>query len=520
MPLAESERRFRTLFEQSPLSVQLLSADGRTIAVNKAYKKLWNLTDDFIENFIFKQYNMLNDPILEERGVAHLIRNAFNGESVDLPPLCYDPITFGHAQGRTRWVEAYLNPILDNDGNVSEVVLIHNDVTDKVESEAELKKAKEAAEQASRLKSSFLANMSHEIRTPLAAMIGYSQLLKSRDVNTDESQRFLDLIERNAMSLAKIIDDILDLSKVEADRLDVNKVAVSLKIIFEELASLFAVQFSEKPVVLEIKPIPLSLKKIKTDPLRLRQILINLVGNALKFTSRGTITVEVREVNSCVQIEVTDTGIGIPAELQGALFESFRQADNTYTRQFSGTGLGLALSRRLARALGGEVQLEKSAPGAGSKFSLTLPLEALGSGETHEAVSSASLNSKTSLLQGLKILVADDFDDVRQLVVRVLKLNGATVSEVTNGRDVLLEVPGGNYDAILMDIQMPILDGLQATRTLREKGFTKPIIALTAHALVEERNRCLEAGADVHFVKPINFPLLIETIVTLKKKNS
>ena len=517
--LTDSEKRFRTLFEQSPLSVQLLSVDGKTIAVNDAWKKILDIPDDFIESYILKEYNILNDPLLEKHGVSHLIRKAFNGTSVKIPAIRYDPSEVGK-RGRARWTEAFLHPILDENKNVQELVLIHNDVTEKIESEIELKRAKEEAEQASRLKSSFLANMSHEIRTPLAAMIGYAQLLKSRDVNSDESQRFLDLIERNAMSLARIIDDILDLSKVEAGRLDVKKLAVSLKVVFEEVASLFEIQLSEIPVTLVIKPIPQSLKKIKTDPLRLRQILINLIGNALKFTKNGSVTVEAREIDdNNLMIDVTDTGIGIPSDLHDHLFESFRQADNTYTRQFSGTGLGLALSRRLAKALGGDVQLVSSTSGVGSTFSVTLPLEPLDGGDTHAAVSAASLNSKTSKLEGIKLLVADDFDDIRQLVVRVLRLNGATVTEVTNGRDVVLKVPVGSYDAVLIDVQMPIMDGLQATRLLREKGFTNPIIVLTAHALVDERERCFEAGASAHLGKPVNFQVLISTIKKLVDKN-
>lgn len=504
----KSEKRFRTLFEQSPLSIQICSPDGKTTAVNSSWKRQVGVSDEFVQNYILKEYNVLEDKILERQGILHLVKEAFTGKSVKTPAILYDPKE-NNKEGRPTWTQAFLHPVFDEQNQLKEIVLIHEDVTEIKEAEKKLKAAKEEAEQANKLKSLFLANMSHEIRTPLSAMIGYAQLLQTRSANSDEAKKYLDVIERNAISLSKIIDDILDLSKVEAGRLEVTKVTVNLKTLLDEVAGLFQLQAEEKNIKFHTRGVPPALKKIKTDPLRLRQILINLIGNALKFTHSGTITVEVSEQNSCAKISVIDTGVGIAEEMHKELFQSFSQADNSFSRRFNGTGLGLALSRKLAAAIGGDVYLEKSKIGEGSIFSTIVPIGDTA-GLAVQPAHDNTLDIKTSELEGLCLLVADDSDDLRNLIKQFLELKGARVCEVTNGAEAVNKA----FDcaAVLMDIQMPKMDGLDATRTLRKAGYTKPIIALTAHALVEERKSSLDAGADAHLTKPINFHELLNTI--------
>ncbi len=508
--LIESEKRFRTLFEQSPLSVQLLAVDGRTLQVNSAWKKLWNLSDELVQTFILPEYNILKDPILESRGVLRYIREGFAGKPSTIPAIYYDASEI-EKSARGRWVEGYLNPILNDDGNVAELVLIHNDVTEKVESEKALQKSRDAAEEANRLKSSFLANMSHEIRTPLSSILGYTELLRKDDIEPEDAKQFLNIIQRSGATLTKIIDDILDISKVEAGRLEIKTSSFNLMQLLEDTASLLRVQLIAKSVSLIVSPI--ENPNIESDQLRLRQILVNLIGNAIKFTESGHITVATTFSGSQLKISVEDTGIGIPTELQRDLFQPFNQADNSYTRQFSGTGLGLALSKRLAQAMGGDVVLERSIAGSGSVFSLTLPFKPAEVISPAKNIVAPTQRTSEQRLDGVSLLLVDDSKDNRLLVNRVLTRIGAKITEATNGREAVDLALKEKFDLILMDIQMPIMDGIQATVELRSKGYNKPIIALTAHALGEERDRCLGAGANAHVVKPVNFALLTETIL-------
>ena len=513
--LAESEKRFRTLFEQSPLSIQRLSVDGRTLQVNEAWKKLWKADDIFVNEFILKEYRILEDPQLVEKGIMPYLKAGFAGRGTKIPAINYVPSEFA-AIGRARWVEGLVEPIFDENGAVQEVVLIHQDVTDKIEFEIELKSARDAAEESNRLKTSFLANMSHEIRTPLGAVLGFAELLKDRTLPIDEAEEYLRIIERSGRGLMQIIDDILDLSKVEAGRLRLEVTPTDLNALLNEIAALFKVQTTERNLRLVVEPLPSSSALVKTDSTRLRQILINLVGNAVKFTPQGEVRVLSEVKDEQIRISVSDSGIGIEPELQAHLFQPFSQLDDSRTRRFGGTGLGLALSRRLAQALSGDVVLAKSQIGIGSTFKVTLPYHPAESEESSSTLLNEPIqNSGPQALAGLKILLVDDSDDNRHFVGRLLVKRGASLAEATNGAEALSRKTAGDFDLIIMDVQMPLMDGNEATRQLRASGDTTPIIALTAHAMAEERDRCLAAGANAHVTKPVQIDLLVNTIVKL-----
>jgi PAS domain S-box-containing protein len=517
--LVESEKRFRTLFEQSPLSVQLLSVDGRTIQVNSAWKRLWGFSEEFVQEYILKNYNMLEDPQLAEKGILTIIRDGFQGRGGKIPAIYYDS-TVLEGKARGRWVEGYIEPVLNDAGQVQQVVLIHQDVTEKVEFERDLKAARDAAEEASRLKSAFLANMSHEIRTPLAAILGFSELLKNRQIPDEEADEYLAIIDRSGKALTKIIDDILDLSKVEAGRLKIETVSVDLNELINEVFALFRKQAQLRGISIVFENETAAEMLVQTDPARLRQILINLVGNAMKFTQAGEINTKLEILSSAgdssLKITVRDTGVGIPTEQQANLFQPFSQIDSSRTRQFGGTGLGLVLSRRLAQAMGGDVYLQSSEIDRGSTFVVILPLVT----ESAKSAPSArqSLPSRSQLpteLVGLKVLIADDSDDNRILLARILTRKGAAIAQAVNGVDAILQAQAGSFDVVLMDVQMPIKDGYDAIRELRASGYTRPIIALTAHAMSEERDRCLAVGANAHFSKPIVFDELTKLILRL-----
>ncbi len=402
------------------------------------------------------------------------------------------------------------------------------DVTDRVVGRKQLQVAKGEAEKANQTKSSFLANMSHEIRTPLGSIIGFTDLLKDRELSYEERNQYLDTISRNGKALTKIIDDILDLAKVESGKLDVENLDFSLFDLIDDVLDVFRERTRSKNIFLRAhlnKEIP---DRVFSDPTRIRQILINVVGNAVKFTASGGVTIEVSANGNASEktqfkILVKDTGVGLTGEQKERLFQPFMQADNSTTRKYGGTGLGLALSKRLANALGGDIYVEvDEAARVGCTFGITfvaaLPkLVATQVKIKDEAPKNNEAN--TQLLSGIRILLADDSPDNQVLVGLVLRRQGATVDIAVNGVEAFKMGMNGNFDLVLMDIQMPEMDGYEATRALREAGFKKPIVALTAHAMAEERARTLAAGCDGHLTKPLNQAELIDTIERLTIAN-
>ncbi len=514
--LRESETRFRTLFEQASFSVQLLSIDGHTLQVNKAWEELWHIKDA-TKSYVLNEYNVLTDPQLEAKGITALIRRAYAGESVALPSIVYDPAEIG-LNGRSRWVNAFAHPIKDESGTVREVMLIHNDVTDQVAAEWQLKNAKEAAEAASLMKSEFLANMSHEIRTPLSSILGFAEVLKRDEITADDRKKYLEIIQRNGRSLTQILNDVLDLSQVEAGTTKVHSATVVIQDLVADVVNLFAVEHKKRGLFLNLSIESGAPKSIHTDPVRARQILVNLVGNAIKFTTQGGVTVHVKatEAGSPLEIAVRDTGIGIPPECHDQLFQAFSQIDNSSTRQFAGTGLGLALSKRLAQLLGGDIVLAESVPGGGCTFVLRLPTQT-GLPSPQDLPESAKIPSRSldRKFTGLHVLVADDYSDNQLLLSSLLEYQGATVDVAADGRQAVAKARSGNFDLILMDIQMPVMDGLEAVRELRRLGYAKPIIAITGHAMKEEVRRCLDAGCTDHLPKPIDAGALTKMIDNL-----
>ena len=405
------------------------------------------------------------------------------------------------------------------------------------ERSAALRTAMEKAEAASRSKSEFLANMSHEIRTPMTAILGFSEILLQTDLLESERLDAVGIIRRNGEHLLEIINDILDLSKIEASRLEVEQVDCSPVRVVEDIAALMRVRAEAKGLPLHVEYDGLVPETIWTDPTRLRQILINLVGNAVKFTETGSVRLVTRFVADDPQVpilrfEVIDTGIGMTPEQSATLFERFTQADSSTTRKFGGTGLGLSISKRLANMLGGDIEVH-SDPGKGSTFRLTLTVaspddiklvepESEAATEAPEAEAHDQTDTSPVRLD-CRILLAEDGPDNQRLISFLLKQAGAQVELAEDGQiavdKALAEVEGDEpFDVILMDMQMPVMDGHEAARLLRRKGYTGPIIALTAHAMASVRDGCIRAGCDDFLTKPINCAKLFEAIRTWLEK--
>jgi PAS domain S-box-containing protein len=503
-------------FEHSPSLFAILGSDGRIVRVNPAWVQALGYP---AEELLARAPSEL---AWEDDAVAVQEFSAAAGTS-GRPAL---EARFRHKSGGYRWL-SFSTALVDRT-----TYLVAQDITERKREES-LRQAKEDAEAASRAKSAFLAQMSHEIRTPMSAILAFTELLIDDATGGAAHPRTLDYlgtIKRNGELLLGIINNILDFSKIEADKTEVELVLCSPAQLVSDVVKLMRVQSESKGLALTVKfsgPMPAT---IRTDPFRLRQILINLIGNAIKFTREGGVQLLVRVehqegtgTGAALRFDVVDTGIGISAGEVAHLFQPFHRVNSPPARQFDGTGLGLAISQRLAEKLGGTITVQSEA-GVGSMFTLTIAT-GLGDRESgpEPSLEPATLPSPEPLPRAnfpnltCCILVAEDNRDIERALSLRLSQAGADVTVAPNGQiavDLALvaQDEGHPFDLILMDMQMPVLDGYEATRILRSKRFQGPIVALTAHAMAEDRAECLRLGCDGFVSKPIDWEKLYDII--------
>ncbi|HVE54881.1 MAG TPA: ATP-binding protein [Ramlibacter sp.] len=618
-PTSESEQRFQTLFEQAPFSVQLLSAEGRTLKVNQAWKDLWGTQDgDPLLEWVLTEYDILADPQLEAKGITPYLRRAFAGEAARLPAAWYDPTELGKP-GRARWVEATARPIKAADGTVTEVMLIHEDVTDRLLAERHLRdsemrlrqlantipqlawiadaqgipewyndrwyeytgttpeqmqglgwhgvpdpavlpevlerwrhsvatgepfqmtvplrgrdgehrpfftlvaplkddtgqvvqwfgtntdvsplhEAEQVRREGERRKDEFLAMLAHELRNPLAPISTAAQLLKHPAVGAAQASRVGEVIERQVRHMTKLVDDLLDVSRV-------TRGLVTLQMETVGLAGVVAGALEQMQPMLQatgrsIDPPPgVEALSVRGDRIRLVQVLVNLLNNAIKYSPHGSrIDLQVDAAGDRVRISVRDEGVGIDAAFQPHVFELFTQAQRTPDRSQGGLGIGLALVRSLVQLHGGEVGVDSLGVGRGSCFTVTLPLAADASPEPAERADSIAAAPHGPL----RIMVVDDNTDAAQTLAALLQAQGHVVCTANDAAAALDLAPAFGADAYILDIGLPGVDGHELARRLRERRADATFIALTGYGQDRDREQSLRAGFDHHFVKPLD----------------
>lgn len=508
--MEESLRKFSRAIEQSPAAVIITGAGGDIEYVNPKFTELTGYTQ---EEVVGKNPRLLKSG---EHDTGHYKRL---WETVSAGKEWRGELRNKKKNGELFWVSASISAIKNSHVPITHFLAIEEDITERKKWEEELKKAKEAAEAANRAKSSFVANVSHEIRTPMTAIIGAADLLEQTALN-EEQQKYVRISKSAGGTLFCLINDILDLSKIEAQRLELAQTPFDLNELMAKTLEFLAIEADKKKIELSCRAerdVPVSLEG---DPDRLRQIIVNLVGNALKFTEKGGIYVSVKNTvrpetghyDAFLEFSVRDTGIGIAPEQITRIFDLFTQANATIFQKYGGTGLGLAISKHLAELMGGKIWVE-SKPGEGSTFFFTAGFK-IGAAEGHLPVSEPEPSAGTGepgLVQN--ILLAEDSSDTAVLIKAYLdKKTTCRTETAENGKIAVEKIKSGNYRLVLMDMLMPEMDGYTAARLIREwekkSGGHIPIIALTARALKEDIQKSLEAGCDAYVSKPIDMGYL------------
>lgn len=511
--LRESRSRYAALNETIPQLVWTCRADGYCDYLSRQWIEYTEIPEE--QQLGFSWLEQVIHPDDRKLTLEHWLGAVEGRHPYDIE------YRIRKGDGSYRWFKTRGTQIRDDKGETTHWVGTCTDVHDQKLIAQALAAAKDEAERANTLKSAFLANMSHEIRTPLGAMMGFADLLSDPGVGAAEKANYIDILLRNGEQLGRVINDILDLSKVETGHVDLEYLRVSPLQIANEVVSLMTVVAKEKGLALSFVDDGTTPDQIVTDPTRMRQVLINLVGNSLKFTKVGSIRIalsgfEGESGEKCCAFEITDTGSGISEDSVDRLFKIFSQADNSMTRRYGGTGLGLALSRSLARLMGGDVRLVRSERDAGSTFRFSVQsredlLPALSApSESRDRELEAAI--PIDVLKDVRILLVEDSADNQQLIWRYLSKYGALIEIADNGLEGVAKAQAGDHDIILMDLQMPIMDGYTAVGKLRANGHRKPIIALTAHAMSDVRKKCQDVGYTDHLPKPINSRNLVEAI--------
>jgi len=497
--------RYRAILDQIQDGCTVVDLRGHYLFVNDAFCRIFGLAR---EKLLGRNFKDTQNPIRHSR-TFEIFNSVYRTGQ---------PVTYEYQVTPSRqYIEQSISLERDADGKPIAFISIYRDCTARKLAEEALANAKEAAEAANRAKSEFLANMSHEIRTPMNGIIGMTALALDTALTPQQSECLL-TIRNQAQSLLTVVNDILDFSKIESRRLELESVPFALNEAIRELIAPLKVTARDKRIDLVSRVAADAPPVVIGDSVRIKQIVTNLLGNAVKFTDRGSVTLDVgvderEDARATLHFRVVDTGIGIPADKQAEIFEPFRQVDGSMTRRFGGTGLGLAIASTLAALMGGRIWVE-SERGAGSTFHFTVPL-----GTARMDVPAADATAappRVAAERAARILVAEDNVVNQRVAAGLLTKRGHQVTVVSNGREALDALRRGAFDLVLMDVQMPDMDGFEATAAIRqwerETGSRVRIVAMTAHAMTGDRERCLAAGMDGYISKPIDQRTLYDAV--------
>lgn len=519
--LAERERRIKTITDNVRDALFMVQADGTCTYASPYAGSMFSREPDTLVDRPFAALFGRN----AQTAIDRRLRPLWNGDERN----CAFQFRMDDAAGG-RWMDAHLSAVPGEHG-VASIVASVRDISDAKQLEADLTKARQKAEHAAQAKAAFLANMSHEIRTPMNGVIGFTDLLLDSELSGTQ-RRHAQRIADSGRAMMRLLNDILDMSKIDSGKLAIVPAPVDLRAKIETCVGLLQPVADSAGITLEAKVEADVPSRLIGDPLRMRQILLNLIGNAVKFTEKGRVSVHARVEGDLLEISVSDTGIGIAPERLSDIFDQFRQADGSIARKYGGTGLGLAISNQLARLMGGEIAVQSQLD-EGATFTLRIPLLAVSDTPANqtEALMTAppEILPPASSVPGLpqmgdapRVLVAEDNDINQELVLAMARNVGLDPDLAADGTEAIAMVEaahaeGRPYRLVLMDMQMPQMDGLEATRQLRAAGFEPdmlPIVALTANCFAEDIAACREAGMQGHLAKPLQTPALTEAIAT------
>lgn len=514
--VSDANRKLAMVAARTDNAVIITDAKGVIEWVNLAFMRLTGYTPD--QAIGRRPGELLQGPLTDATTVASVRDAIREGRHIDTELLNY------RQDGSTYWVRMNIEPVRDEDGAIQHYIAIESDVSQQKAFERALIEARSAAEDAASARAVFVANVSHEIRTPLNAILGFTELLRRDKGEPDQRERneWLEIVHSSAQHLLDLINDVLDLSKLQAGRMTVEQLPTRVRELISQSASMHSVRAQQKNIALEIDIEDSIPARLDLDPTRLRQLLANVVGNAIKFTDQGSVRVEAEWLQpnddpsaGLLLITIRDTGIGIPEAKMRELFTPFVQGDASVTRRFGGTGLGLAICKGVAEAMGGTIEVE-SEVNKGTIVRVEIPApRSLGDEDAAPTVGLDETDSSKAMprcLAGARLLIADDMPANLRLFEIVLREAGAVVVTVNDGQQAVAAALRQPFDLIMLDGQMPIMDGLTAASIMRSRGIAAPILALTAHAMETEIAKFIEAGCDAHLSKPISPIKLIRAV--------
>lgn len=492
-----------SIIEHNPYSIQILDAEGYHIRENRAYCDLFKAIPD-------KSWSILKDPIIRESGFLELLNKVIQGEIVSTPPIWYNAHNIDpQYEDNPVFIGSVIFPVFLSDGKLEYIVLMHENVTSRIKAEEELIVQKERAEESDRLKSAFLANMSHEIRTPMNGILGFAELLKNPQLSGDEQQVFISVIEKSGERMLNIINDLINISKVESGQMEVSMLETNINEQLDFLYNFFKLEALQKGIeLIQKSPLPSNKAIIYTDREKLYAILTNLIKNAIKFTKDGFVEFGYVLKENMLEFYVKDSGIGISKEKQSSVFERFIQADVSLSRGYEGAGLGLSISKAYVELLGGSIWLE-SEEGIGSKFYFSFPVNTDVNEKISHNIPTAGIQE---VFRQITILLAEDDEITLLYYSQILKNSKYKLLIANNGKEAVeMCENNSDIDLVLMDIKMPVMDGFTAAKLIREFRPNLTIIAQTAFALETEKQKYGHHFND-YITKPINFEELIQKI--------